>query len=103
MRIPYLIGVLPVIGDNATSVARWAAPFVVGAFINNSVPVAFRASFFSYQSRLRAISRSRWFRRHLKFLDRLLDGRFLVWLIVDDSDKLGRRAFKVVDRPRMAR
>ena len=48
MRIPYLFGALPVIGDNARSVARRAAPFILSALINNTFSVAFRANFFSH-------------------------------------------------------
>jgi hypothetical protein len=47
-RIPYLFGVLPVIGDNARTVARRAAPFILSAPINNTFSVAFRADFFSH-------------------------------------------------------
>ena len=50
MRIPYVFGPLPVIGDNARSVARRAAPFILGALINNTFSVAFRADFFSHLS-----------------------------------------------------
>jgi hypothetical protein len=48
MRIPYLFGPLPVIGDNARSVARRAAPFILSALINNTFSIAFRADFFSH-------------------------------------------------------
>jgi hypothetical protein len=48
MRIPYLIGPLPVIGDNARSVARRATPFILSALINNTFSVAFRADVFSH-------------------------------------------------------
>jgi hypothetical protein len=48
MRIPYLFGALPVIGDNARSVARRAGPFILSALINNTFSVAFRADFFSH-------------------------------------------------------
>jgi hypothetical protein len=48
MRIPYLFGPLLVIGDNARSVARRAAPFILSALINNTFSVAFRAKFFSH-------------------------------------------------------
>jgi len=39
---------LPVIGDNASSVARRATPFILSALINNTFSVAFRADFFSH-------------------------------------------------------
>ena len=48
MRIPYLFGLLPVIWDNARSVARRAAPFILSALINNAFSVAFLAHFFSH-------------------------------------------------------
>ena len=48
MRIPYLFGPLPVIGDNARSVARRAARFIFSARINNTFSVAFRTDFFSH-------------------------------------------------------
>jgi hypothetical protein len=47
-RIPYLFGSLPVIGDNARTVAGRAAPFILSALINNTFSVAFRADFFSH-------------------------------------------------------
>jgi hypothetical protein len=62
MRIPYLFGVLPVIGDNATSVTCRAAPFIVSALIDNTVPVAFGASFFSHLCGLPDRERTLWAR-----------------------------------------
>jgi hypothetical protein len=48
MRIPYIFGALPVIGDDTRTVARRAATFILGALINNTLSVAFRADFFSH-------------------------------------------------------
>jgi hypothetical protein len=95
MRIPYLVGPLPVIGDNARSVAGRAAPFVLSALINNTFSVAFRADFFSHLCALPsprcAISRPALVCRHLELFDRLLDCSLLIGLIVDDADQLSRR------------
>jgi hypothetical protein len=65
MRIPYFFGPLPVIGDNARSVASRAATFILSALINNTFSVAFRAEFFSHLCALpgprrRALSRPPW-------------------------------------------
>jgi hypothetical protein len=49
MRIPYLFGALPVIGDGARTVARRAAHFILGALINNTPSIAFRAEFFGHR------------------------------------------------------
>ena len=38
---------------------------------------------------------------HLEFLDRGLDRRFLIGLLVDEADEPGRRALEVIDGPRM--
>jgi hypothetical protein len=42
-------------------------------------------------------------RRYVEFFDRGLDRRFLIRLVVNSADKLGRRALEVVDGPRMVR
>jgi hypothetical protein len=39
----------PVIGDNARTVARRAAPFILRTLINNAFSIAFRADFFSHR------------------------------------------------------
>jgi hypothetical protein len=92
MRIPYLFGPLPVIGDNARPVARRAAPFILSALINKTFSVAFRADFFSHLCALLVPPLSdqpaAQGLRRLVLLDRLCNRALLVGLIVDEADEL---------------
>jgi hypothetical protein len=47
MCVPYLFGLLTIIGDHARTVARLAAPFILSALVNNAFSIAFRTDFFS--------------------------------------------------------